>query len=232
MTNEELQRIVDSVIAKLQSTGPAVEKTTVLETLDGVGHILAMSGNEMVRLSPVVLNKGESDNAERITAEVLRATTAESNLNKDIGDEQKRATTAEQTLQTRLSEVAQKQSQDVTALQSLIGLEESRATAAESNLNRDIGNEQKRATAAEQALQTRLSEVAQKQSQDVTALQKLIAQYENRINELETRIAAMENDAVRSRDVRFLKMVTADEHKILVDADPQSSVTCYLIKEE
>lgn len=98
-------------------------------------------------------------------------------------------------------------------------------------LRADLTAEATRATAAEQVLQARLSEVSQKQSQDVTMLQNLLAGCIGRIEALEAQIAALTSEAVTSSDVRTIKMVTADEYNNLVDTGSEDANTCYMIKE-
>lgn len=98
-------------------------------------------------------------------------------------------------------------------------------------LRADLTAEATRATAAEQVLQARLSEVSQKQSQDVTMLQNLLAGCIGRIEALEAQIAALTSEAVTSSDVRVIKMVTADEYNNLVDTGSEDANTCYMIKE-
>ena len=92
-----------------------------------------------------------------ITAEVTRATTAESSLADDIDAEETRATGAESTLSSRITQTADAITAEVT-----------RAQSAESDLSDDISAEETRATGAESSLSSRITQTADAITAEVT----------------------------------------------------------------
>lgn len=98
MTNEELQAIVATVVQELQNSGTEITGTAVQNSLKQVNYLLGLNGTALVRVSPGVVNEGESKNATDIAAEVSRAQAAEQQLQGNISDEVARAQAAEEEL--------------------------------------------------------------------------------------------------------------------------------------
>lgn len=84
MTNEELQTIVATVVQELQNSGTEITGTAVQNSLKQVSYLLGLNGTALVRVSPGVVNEGESKNATDIAAEVERAVAEDKALEERI----------------------------------------------------------------------------------------------------------------------------------------------------
>lgn len=84
MTNEELQAIVATVVQELQNSGTEITGTAVQNSLKQVSYLLGLNGTALVRVSPGVVNEGESKNATDIAAEVERAVAEDKALEERI----------------------------------------------------------------------------------------------------------------------------------------------------
>ena len=84
MTNEELQAIVATVVQELQNSGTEITGTAVQNSLNKVSYLLGLNGTALVRVSPGVVNEGESKNATAIAEEIERAVAEDKALGERI----------------------------------------------------------------------------------------------------------------------------------------------------
>lgn len=73
-----------TVVQELQNSGTEITGTAVQNSLKQVSYLLGLNGTALVRVSPGVVNEGESKNATAIAAEVERAVAEDKALEERI----------------------------------------------------------------------------------------------------------------------------------------------------